>query len=150
MQIKNESELANILGMAFQSYANRVQRGLTGVYKPLLAGEDKVLVSIKLTEPGEIMVEEGPDIDVFKAEINLLEGKVKSLQNENESLNLLIEEQKPEESVLRDVFSSADGDVLEQTELAKEAGIEYTEVTQEEVSKSSPKKTKKKGRAKRK
>jgi hypothetical protein len=54
MKVKNEEELANILGMAFASYANKVQNGLTGPFKSFLTGQDSVDVKISLTPDGSI------------------------------------------------------------------------------------------------
>lgn len=46
--IKNASELANVLGMAFAAYANRVQNGATAPYNAFLEGKDEVTVTVKL------------------------------------------------------------------------------------------------------
>jgi hypothetical protein len=54
MKVKNEEELANILGMAFASYANKVQNGLTGPFQAFLTGQDSVDVKISLTSDGSI------------------------------------------------------------------------------------------------
>jgi hypothetical protein len=54
MKVKNEEELANILGMAFASYANKVQNGLTSPFKSFLTGQDSVDVKISLTPDGSI------------------------------------------------------------------------------------------------
>ena len=117
MEIRNRSELANILGMAFKSYANNLENHYQlDPYLPYLEGIKAVSVTVKLFNGG-ISVEKGPDTDVYKAEISVLESRVKDREKEIKSLNLLLEEQKPPEPILRDTFSSADGDVLEQLEL---------------------------------
>jgi hypothetical protein len=46
--IKNESELASVLGNAFASYANRVQNGLTQPYRAFLDGALSVDVTVTL------------------------------------------------------------------------------------------------------
>ncbi len=46
--IKNESELASVLGNAFAAYANRVQNGLTQPYKAFLDGAVSVDVTVTL------------------------------------------------------------------------------------------------------
>jgi hypothetical protein len=54
MKVKNEEELANILGMAFASYANKVQNGLTGPFKSFLTGEESVDMKVSLHADGSI------------------------------------------------------------------------------------------------
>jgi len=95
MKINSDSELAIVLGTAFSAYANKVQNGFTGVYRPFLNGADSVVVTVKLVGLGEVIVEEGPDVDVFKAEIKTLERKVEEQAKEIKSLNILLEKQKP-------------------------------------------------------
>jgi len=57
LQLKDESELAHVLGMAFTSYANKVQNGLVQPYLTFLEGEESVNVKVTLNQPGVITVE---------------------------------------------------------------------------------------------
>lgn len=100
MKIKNRSELAHVLGMAFSGYANQLQnwRNLQP-YMRFLEGEESVAVKIRLNG-GTLQVEE-IDLDGIKAEVVYLEGKVKERDKEITSLNVLLEEQtKKEEEIL--------------------------------------------------
>ena len=115
MKIQNQSELAHVLGMVFSRYANQLQNSHNlEPYLGLLDGEDYVNVSIKFGA-SEIVVEKGPDIDVYNAEIRHLEGKVKDQEKEIKSLNLVLEqtlkkEEKPNvvESVVEEILEVAE------------------------------------------
>ena len=64
--IKNESELASMLGNAFASYANKVQNGLTQPYRAFLDGVASVDVTVTLQ--GDVItvkVVEKPVIEPF-------------------------------------------------------------------------------------
>jgi hypothetical protein len=50
MNIKNEEELSNILGMAFVQYANRVARGEVAPYKAFIDGAETVTVQVSLAK----------------------------------------------------------------------------------------------------
>jgi hypothetical protein len=54
MKVKDEAELANVLGMAFASYANRVQNGLVTPYLPFLKGVNRVTVDVVLNDDGSV------------------------------------------------------------------------------------------------
>ena len=56
MRIKDEVDLANILGMAFHSYANRVENGNIAPYMGYLRGKTTVTVQITLNDDGSISV----------------------------------------------------------------------------------------------
>ena len=56
MNIKNEEELSNILGMAFANYANRVARGEVAPYRAFIDGVEAVTVQVSLVK-GVIQVE---------------------------------------------------------------------------------------------
>ena len=60
MKIKDEFELAHILGMAFSQHANRVQNGATEPYKAFLQGQTVVTVNIQLNDDGSIGVSTHP------------------------------------------------------------------------------------------
>ena len=93
MEIRNRSELANILGMEFKRYANNLENHYQlEPYLPYISGEKAVTVTVKLFNGG-ISIEKGPDTDVYKAEIGVLEGKIKDQAKEIKSLNILLEEQ---------------------------------------------------------
>jgi len=96
LHIKNEYELAHILGTAFSKYGNYLELGNIGIFSGFMNGEEEVTVSLSLAK-GVLVVSKGPDVDGYTAEIKLLEGQVKDLQKEVKSLNLLLEEQKPPE-----------------------------------------------------
>ena len=92
MNIKDESELAHVLGMAFAHHANQLQNHrMLQPYRAFIKGEDSVVVTVTLHDGG-LTVEEGPDVNVFKAEIKHLEGKVKDQAKEIKSLNLVLEQ----------------------------------------------------------
>lgn len=56
MKIKDDADLANILGMAFASYANKVQNGYTAPFQAFLAGNDSVDVKVSLMVDGSINI----------------------------------------------------------------------------------------------
>lgn len=92
MKIKNESELAHVLGMGFSNYANQLQNAHNlQLYHDLMGDGIPVHVTVSLSN-GELTVEEGPDIDAYKAEIKHLESRVKEQKKEIASLNILLEE----------------------------------------------------------
>lgn len=57
MTIKDENELARYMGTALASYANKVQNGQTKPYRKFLEGETSVTITVRLAEPGGIIVE---------------------------------------------------------------------------------------------
>jgi hypothetical protein len=54
MKVKDEVDLANVLGMAFSGYANRVQNGLVSPYLPFLKGVNRVTVDVILNDDGSV------------------------------------------------------------------------------------------------
>ena len=93
MEIRNRSELANVLGMEFKRYASNLENHYQlEPYLPYIEGAQAVNVTVRLFNGG-ISVEKGPDLDIYKAEISVLEGKVKDQEKEIKSLNILLEEQ---------------------------------------------------------
>ena len=83
--------------MAFNGYANQLQnyRGLNP-YLHFIGGGDSVVVTVRLYNGG-IVVEEGPDVDAYEAEVRNLKAKVDLQDKEIRSLNILLEKQKPQE-----------------------------------------------------
>ena len=81
--------------MAFNGYANQLQnyRGLNP-YLHFIGGGDSVVVTVRLYNGG-IVVEEGPDVDAYEAEVSNLKAKVDLQDKEIRSLNILLEKQKP-------------------------------------------------------
>ena len=80
--------------MAFNGYANQLQnyRGLNP-YLHFIGGGDSVVVTVRLYNGG-IVVEEGPDVDAYEAEVRNLKAKVDLQDKEIRSLNILLEKQK--------------------------------------------------------
>jgi hypothetical protein len=58
MKVKDEVDLANVLGMAFSGYANRVQNGLVTPYQSFLKGETTVTVNITLNDDGSVTIQQ--------------------------------------------------------------------------------------------
>ena len=92
---KTEYELANMLGMAFEGYANRLLNGQVAAYKGLLE-QPIVEVVLAVTETGGIVaspfVPKPPDASQAS--------KIRKLQKENKALNNLIVEQSEKIAVL--------------------------------------------------
>ena len=89
---KTEYELANMLGMAFEGYANRLLNGQVAAYKGLLE-QPTVEVVLAVTETGGIVA--SPFVpDTSQA------AKVKRLQKENKALNKTVVEQSEKIAVL--------------------------------------------------
>jgi len=92
---KTEYELANMLGMAFEGYANRLLNGQVAAYKGLLE-QPIVEVVLAVTETGGIVaspfVPKPPDASQAS--------KIRKLQKENKVLNNLIVEQSEKIAVL--------------------------------------------------
>lgn len=56
MKIKDEYELANILGTAFSRHANDIQNGAVGPYICFLSGTESIDMTITLSGDGTITV----------------------------------------------------------------------------------------------
>ncbi len=56
MKIKDDFELANVLGMAFEQYANKVANGATAPFKAFIDGAESVDVTVTLNSNGSISV----------------------------------------------------------------------------------------------
>jgi hypothetical protein len=56
MKVKDEVDLANVLGMAFSGYANRVQNGAVAPYLGFLKGESFAVVNVWLNDDGSVTV----------------------------------------------------------------------------------------------
>ena len=69
MNIKNEEELANIMGMAFKVYANSVERGNIKPYLPFVDGVEAVDVTVFIKNDGSIIVK--PLLNVIHAPVNV-------------------------------------------------------------------------------
>jgi hypothetical protein len=99
LTLKNEAELARYLGAAFQSYANRVQRGKVEPYLKFLSGAETVTVTIRLTEPGGIIVEENEKIEALEETVKIQEKTIKSLTPVKKKTTTTVIEEEIEDEV---------------------------------------------------
>jgi hypothetical protein len=89
MKVKDEVDLANVLGMAFAAYANRVQNGLVSPYLPFLKGVNRVTVDVILNDDGSVTLTT-LDIDaIIEEEVGVQPKKLfgEQEQTENELVN---------------------------------------------------------------
>lgn len=82
MKIKSEYELAHVVSTGLMSYANKVQNGATGAFQKFKEGADSIVVTIGLTDDGEIVVIPYDK----KGKIKALEETVKTQKKEIKSL----------------------------------------------------------------
>jgi hypothetical protein len=100
MKVKDEVDLANVLGMAFSGYANRVQNGLVSPYLPFLKGVNRVTVDVILNDDGSVTLTT-LDIDaIIEEEVGVQPEKLfgEQAQTEAELVNStpVLEGQTPE------------------------------------------------------
>lgn len=93
----NEAKLAKELAEHFRTYSYTILNGALYPFIPL-ATEDSMVVKIIKKRNGiafsEVTV---PDVDGYKGTIKALEAKIKELEKENKSLNVLLEDQTSSE-----------------------------------------------------
>lgn len=93
----NNAELAQKLGTALHNLSVAVTNGAVAPFLEL-AEHNSMVATIRwrgdLIKVSPVVV---PNVDGYKAEIKLLEAKVKELEKETKSLNILLEKQTPEE-----------------------------------------------------
>jgi hypothetical protein len=73
MKIKDEVDLANVLGMAFSAYANRVQNGAVAPFHGFLKGESEVTVKVLLYSDGSISIVSLDAVKVSTSDLPVLE-----------------------------------------------------------------------------
>jgi len=149
--VKNYGDLANTLGMAFSNYANRVQNGDVAPYKDFLAGADSVYIRVMLKPNGSIVVADGSEVEVIKAENRHLEDKVKDQEKEIKSLNLMLAQMLKEKEKSEDLTPEEIADIEESEKEFQEGKTEVFDNADELIADlHKEKQTKKKRRAKRK
>lgn len=84
MKIKDENELAHILGMAFSQHANRVQNGAVEPYKSFMSGAESVDVTVTLSGNGTITVKLIAKETVVEPKTKEKQGEVRRINTSNE------------------------------------------------------------------